>query len=77
MVLRMSWQPAKAFHLPGGTLSEGAPADVTVFDPAAQWTVDSGLFESKSRNTPFQGWELRGANRMTVVGGTVVWEASD
>ena len=75
MVERMSCQPARAFRLPGGTLAVGGTADVTVFDPEATWTVDPGAFLSKSRNTPFGGWELKGKPRYTVVGGRVVWES--
>jgi dihydroorotase len=71
---RMSCAPARAFGLPGGTLGEGAPADVTVFDPEERWTVDPTKFRSKSRNTPFAGWELRGRPRLTIVGGRVVFE---
>ena len=74
MVDRMSCAPARAFGLPGGTLAEGSPADVTVFDPAAEWTVDPKLFRSKSRNTPFTGWALVGRPRLTVVGGRIVFE---
>jgi len=73
MVERMSCQPARVFKLPGGSLAEGGPADVTVFDPAAVWTVDPSAFLSKSRNTPFAGWELTGRPTMTIVGGRVVW----
>jgi dihydroorotase len=47
---------------------------VTVFDPAAEWTVDPKLFRSKSRNTPFTGWALVGRPRLTVVGGRIVFE---
>ncbi len=65
--------PAAAFELPGGGLEDGAPADVTVFDPEARGTVDPARFESLSRNTPFAGWELVGAPAATVVGGRVVW----
>ena len=75
MVERMSCQPARAFNLPGGTIAEGSVADVTVFDPEATWTVDPRAFQSKSRNTPFAGWELKGQPRITIVGGRVVWEA--
>ncbi len=74
MVERMSCQPARAFQLPGGTLTRGSVADVTVFDPDAAWTVDPSAFVSKSRNTPFAGWELTGRPRFTIVGGRVVWE---
>ena len=75
MVERMSVAPAKAFHLPGGTLAEGGPADVTVFDPLARWSVVPEAFESKSRNTPFAGWELTGRAVMTLVEGRIAWEA--
>jgi dihydroorotase len=73
MVDRMSCQPARAFNLEGGTLAEGSVADVTVFDPDAEWTVDPARFLSKSRNTPFAGWTLTGKPRMTIVGGRTVW----
>jgi dihydroorotase len=74
LVERMSVAPARAFRLPGGTLAEGSPADVTVFDPAATWSIDAKRFLSKSRNTPFGGWELTGRPVLTVVDGNVVWE---
>ena len=61
--------PARAFSLPGGTLATGSPGDVTIFDPGREWTVDPGAFKSKSRNTPFAGWRLRGAVATTFVGG--------
>ena len=72
MVERMSLQPARAFNLPGGTLAKGAVADVTVIDPDASWTVDPKTFLSKSRNTPFTGWELKGRASLTIVGGAVI-----
>jgi len=75
MVTRMSVTPARLFKLPGGTLTPGSPADVTVFDPDAEWTVDPNAFLSKSRNTPFAGWTLKGKPRYTIVDGQVVWEA--
>jgi dihydroorotase len=74
MVERMSVAPARVFNLPGGTLKVGSPGDVTVFDPEAEWVVDPQRFLSKSRNTPFAGWTLKGKPRYTVVGGAAVWE---
>ena len=74
LVERMSTQPARAFHLPGGTLEVGSPADVTVMDPSRTWTVDPQAFVSLSRNTPFGGWELRGRAVLTIVGGRIVHE---
>jgi dihydroorotase len=70
----MSLRPAELFGLPGGTLKVGSPGDVTVFDPNGEWVVDPETFLSKSRNTPFKGWSLKGRPRYTVVGGAVVWE---
>lgn len=77
LVDRMSWAPAKAFGLPGGTLEIGGVADVTVFDPGSEWSVDPKRFLSKSRNTPFGGWRLKGRPLYTIVGGEVVYSADE
>jgi dihydroorotase len=74
LVERMSCAPARALSLPGGTLRPGSPADVTVFDPAEEWTVDPARFLSLSRNTPFRGWTLRGRAVRTLVEGRTVWQ---
>lgn len=73
LIERMSCAPARLWHLPGGTLRAGAPADVVVFDPQAEWTVDPARFRSKSRNTPWGGEVMPGKVRLTVVGGRVVY----
>ncbi|MGE0641678.1 MAG: dihydroorotase [Thermoanaerobaculia bacterium] len=65
--------PARVLGLPGGTLSVGAPADLTVIDLERPWTLRAGEFASKSANTPFEAWEVRGAAVLTVVGGRVVY----
>lgn len=65
--------PARAFSLPGGTLAVGSPADITVFDPAREWTVDPQHFKSKSRNTPFAGWKLACRVVVTLVEGKRVF----
>lgn len=70
----MSTHPARIFGLPGGTFAVGAPADVVLLDPAAQWTVDPKRFFSKSRNTPFGGRKLTGRTDLTIVRGRVVYE---
>lgn len=77
LVERMSLQPARAFRLPGGTLEEGSPGDVTVVDPAVEWTVDPADFRSRGRNTPFAGERLRGRAVVTVVEGRVVYDARE
>lgn len=68
-VKKLSLNPAKALKIPGGTLSTGADADIAIIDPDLDWTVDSSLFKSKSRNTPFNGWKLRGRAVRTIVQG--------
>jgi len=72
LVSRLSRDPAKLLGLPGGTLGPGAPADLTILDPERELTVDPARFHSKSRNTPFAGWTLRGGPWMTIVDGKVV-----
>ncbi|HMU61994.1 MAG TPA: dihydroorotase [Gemmatimonadales bacterium] len=74
LIDRMSTQAARIFHLPGGTLAVGAPADVVVFDPAERWVVRPEQFYSKSRNTPYAGTELVGRTHQTVVRGRVVYD---
>jgi dihydroorotase len=72
LVELLSTGPARCYRLPGGTLALGSPADVTVFDPEREVTVDRNALRSKSRNTPFAGRSLHGAVVTTVVGGRVV-----
>ena len=74
LVARLSRDPARLLHLPGGSLAAGAPADLTLLDPEARWTVDPARFASKSRNTPFAGWTVTGRPWKTIVGGRIVWE---
>ncbi len=66
--------PAKLLNIPSGTLAEGQPADITLFDPSEEWTVDASQFRSRSRNTPFDGTRLQGRQKMTIVGGKIVWQ---
>ena len=73
MIELLSPNPARVFNLPGGTLKEGGPADITVLAPDASVTVDASVFKSKSRNTPFNGWTLKGAVVATMVGGRAVY----
>jgi dihydroorotase len=72
LVARMSSDPARLLNLPGGRLTVGAPADVTILDLEAERVVDPARFRSRSRNTPFGGLTLRGAPWMTIVGGKIV-----
>ena len=64
--------PAKLYKLPAGTLSEGADADLVIFDPEEKWTVGDS-FRSKASNSPFIGWELYGKVKTTICGGEIVF----
>jgi dihydroorotase len=67
-------EPAELLKLGAGTLAAGAPADVTLIDPEMAWTVRAEEFQSASRNTPFDGWKLKGRAVRTIVGGKTVWK---
>jgi dihydroorotase len=75
LVRLFSTGPAEVFNLPGGSLREGEPADLTLLDLRKRWTVDPVKFKSKARNTPFAGRQLRGAPVATIVGGKTVWQS--
>ena len=75
LVRLMSTRPAEVFGLPGGSLREGAPADVTVLDLRALRSVDSSTFRSRAHNTPFSGMRLKGWPAATIVGGEIVWQS--
>ena len=69
MVELLSVNPARILHVPGGTLSEGAPADITIIAPDLKVTIAAAKLRSRSKNTPFDGWNLRGGVAATLVGG--------
>jgi dihydroorotase len=77
LIDRMSCVPAKIARLPAGTLAEGSPADIVVFDPEVRWTCEPEKFFSLSRNTPFAGQELVGRVAMTLVGGRLVYDPDE
>jgi dihydroorotase len=67
-------EPARLLKLEAGILAKGAAADITLIDPEMEWTVRAGEFQSASRNTPFDGWKLRGRAVQTIVGGKTIWK---
>jgi dihydroorotase len=69
----MSVNPAKILRVAGGSLAEGAIADITVLAPDLSVTIDRAKFRSRSKNTPFHGWTFRGGVAATIVGGRVVY----
>lgn len=70
---RLTHKPAEILGLKKGTLSEGADADVMIFDPNEAWTVDPKRFQSKSSNCPWNGRTLRGKVKATFVAGRQIW----
>ena len=77
LVELMSTNPARILRVPGGTLGEGAPADITIIAPDLRVRVKAASMRSRSKNTPFDGWELRGGVAATVVGGRTLFVNSD
>ena len=73
MVEKMSVSPAKILGIKRGSLSEGAKADITVFDPRPEYTIDKNSFVSMGRNTPFHGRRVMGRVKATIVNGRPVY----
>ncbi len=73
LVMLMSTQPARIINQPLGRLKVGGVADLTIFDPNFEWTYRAANGRSKSRNSPFDGWRLKGAVTSTIVGGRIVY----
>ena len=69
----LSVNPARILRIPGGSITEGAPADLTILAPDLHVKVEAKAMKSKSKNTPFDGWELRGGVAATIVGGRTVY----
>lgn len=72
LIEKMSVNPSEILKIGRGTLSEGAIADITIFDAQKEWTVDASKLKSKSKNTPFDGFKLYGKPEYVIVGGRVV-----
>jgi len=73
LIEKMSVNPSKIIDISRGSLRVGSVADITVIDPSAEWTVAAENLESKSRNTPFNGWRMKGAATCTILNGKVVF----
>jgi dihydroorotase len=72
LVELLSVNPARILRVPGGSLSAGAPADITILAPGMNVHVDARTMRSRSKNTPFDGWDLRGGVAATIVGGRML-----
>jgi dihydroorotase len=77
LVQRMSLKPAQILNITGGTIDVGSPADITIIDPDMEWEVIADDFFSKSKNSPFVGWKLKGRAVLTMVNGKVVWDIDE
>jgi dihydroorotase len=73
-VRKLSYLPATLLGVAGGVLREGAVADLAILDPEYSYVVKAEEMRSKSKNSPFIGWSMKGINVMTMVGGRIVWE---
>ena len=73
LIAKMTTGPAEVLGIENYSLAPGRPADITVFDPEAEYTIDKNTFRSKSRNTPFDGMKVRGKINLTVVDGKIVF----
>ncbi|HEY5593722.1 MAG TPA: dihydroorotase [Nitrospiria bacterium] len=76
-VAKLTVLPARVMRLNKGHLGIGADADLCLIDPEATWTVDPRRFRSKSKNTPFAGWKMKGLVAMTIVDGLVVYSTEE
>ena len=76
MIELLSVNPARILNVPGGSLADGSPADVTILDPDRSVTIQAATLRSRSKNTPYDGWQFRGGVTATIVGGRVVYAAS-
>jgi dihydroorotase len=76
-IAKLSINPSRILGLSKGTLSKGSRADITVFDGKREFVLQKAALRSKSRNTPFDGWRLKGVVEFTIVGGRIVYEKKD
>jgi dihydroorotase len=76
-VAKLTVNPARVMRLNKGHLGIGADADLCLIDPEATWTVDPRRLRSKSNNTPFAGWRIKGLVAMTIVDGRVVYSTEE
>jgi dihydroorotase len=74
LIEKLTINPARVLGIDRGTLRAGAIADVTVIDPAAEWTIDPNKFRSKSRNCPFAGWKVHGWAHAVIISGQIKFE---
>lgn len=74
LIAKLTLGPAKILQIPKGTLKPEADADVTLIDPDVEWTINAAAFQSQSRNTPFDGWTVKGRAHTVIVKGEVRYQ---
>ena len=74
LIPKLTTGPAEVLGIKNYSLAEGNPADITIFDADRKWTIDKEQFKSKSRNTPFHGWEVQGKVTATIVNGKFAYQ---
>jgi dihydroorotase len=77
LVARLTSGPAAILNIPYGHLSQGATADICIFDPRETWTLNQDTMLSRGKNTPFLGWEMTGRVRYTLRDGKIIYAAPD
>ncbi len=76
LIAKMTCNPAKVINFDGGNLAPGSRADITVIDLDKEWVIETDKFHSKSKNSPFDGFKVKGKAVITVVGGKIVYQES-
>ncbi|UCD71033.1 MAG: dihydroorotase [Syntrophobacterales bacterium] len=76
-IAKLSTNPSRILGLNRGTLSKGSRADLTIFEPKREFVLEKAGFRSKARNTPFDGWKLRGVVELTIARGKIVYQGND
>ena len=77
VIKKLTSTPAEIFNLNAGSLSQGHDADILIFDPTHEYSIDISKFHSKSKNSPFDGWEVKGKVIQTIVRGKTVYSATE
>ncbi len=75
LISKLTFEPAKILGLPYGVIKEGGAADITIFDPNKKWIVMEEEFKSRSKNSPFIGWELKGKVEVVLIDGEIKYKA--
>ncbi|RKY12015.1 MAG: dihydroorotase [Planctomycetota bacterium] len=75
LISLMTHRPGRVIGIDKGTIAEGDRADITIIDPDAEYTIDAAKFQSKSRNCPYNGWQVKGRVEKTIVAGEIRYSA--